>query len=165
MRGGIYLGVLLAAVAFDSAAVTLYKSIDNEGHVTYSDREPKGFDGKVIPLNIDPNANEVSLLPHVPDSTSPATASDYERIIENPTAGNSGSDLRLAQQRFDAAKSALKDAQDNSPATDWTYLGNPAGTRRMPKPEYTARLDRLNAEVAAAQANLDQAYQRNRSGP
>src|ERR1700694_3938461 len=128
MSGGkisICLGVLLAAVAFDSAAVTLYKSIDSEGRVTYSDREPRVSNGRVVPLEIDVNANEAQLAPHLPGAASPPTASDYQRIIESSTVGNDGSEVRLAQQRLDDAKAALQDAQDNSLATDWIYLGNP----------------------------------------
>ena len=50
-----------------------------------------------------------------------------------------------ARARLDAARAALEDAQNNSTAQDWVYLGsgNPVGMRRMPRPEYAERLQRL----------------------
>lgn len=48
---------LAAAVAAPAGAQALYKLIDRQGRVTYSDAEPKNFDGTVIRLERDTAAN------------------------------------------------------------------------------------------------------------
>ena len=56
----------LCAVATLAAAQTLYKLIDKNGKVTYSEEPPKNFDGKVIRMDIDPNANRATLPKYEP---------------------------------------------------------------------------------------------------
>ena len=51
----------VAAAAQCAFAQTLYKLIDKNGKVTYSEEKPKEYDGQVIQLNIDPNANTATL--------------------------------------------------------------------------------------------------------
>ena len=47
----------LASLPGLAAAQTLYKLVDKTGKVTYVDRIPKGFDGEVTPIQIDPATN------------------------------------------------------------------------------------------------------------
>ena len=58
--------VLVAAAAALFAppvalAEVLYKLIDKNGKVTYSEEKPKNFDGQVIRLDINPNANTATM--------------------------------------------------------------------------------------------------------
>ena len=68
----IPLRTLVAAIAAGavlvSPAATMYKLIGKDGRVTYSEEEPKNFDGKVIRMDIDPNANRSEAPPSVRDT-------------------------------------------------------------------------------------------------
>ncbi|HET9471044.1 MAG TPA: DUF4124 domain-containing protein, partial [Usitatibacter sp.] len=65
------------ALAANSAlAQTLYKLIDRNGKVTYSQEAPKDFDGKVIRIDIDPNRNSATLGAPAPSSGAPAPQQD-----------------------------------------------------------------------------------------
>src|ERR1700733_2938822 len=65
MNRRIVLQIALAAaaglLAFHASAEVLYKLIDKNGKVTYSEEKPKSFDGQVIRIDIDPNANTATL--------------------------------------------------------------------------------------------------------
>jgi len=55
------LAAVVAMLCGSAFAQTLYKLIDKNGKVTYSEEAPKNFDGKVIRIDIDPNANRATL--------------------------------------------------------------------------------------------------------
>src|SRR6476646_9972855 len=55
------LAIAMALLAAQASAQTLYKLIDKDGKVTYSEKPPKDFPGKVIPMDIDPNRNTATL--------------------------------------------------------------------------------------------------------
>ena len=59
----VHLAAVACAALFSAAAAaeTLYKLIDKNGKVTYSEEKPRSFDGQVIRLDIDPNANTATL--------------------------------------------------------------------------------------------------------
>ena len=57
------LACTLLALALPAAAQTVYKLIDRNGKITYSEEPPKNFDGKVIRIDIDPNANSGGSAP------------------------------------------------------------------------------------------------------
>src|SRR5258708_32401959 len=63
--------VAAAASCATASAQTLYKLIDKNGKITYSESRPKEFDGQVIELNIDPNANRAVLPKYEPAKTAP----------------------------------------------------------------------------------------------
>jgi uncharacterized protein (TIGR03083 family) len=50
-----------------ASAQTIYKLIHKDGKVTYSESEPKNFDGKVVPMNVNPDANTVP-MPKMPQA-------------------------------------------------------------------------------------------------
>ncbi len=61
--------VLAALLPVSLSAQTLYKLVDKAGKVSYADRVPKGFDGEVTPLAIDPAANANSPVRSAPAKT------------------------------------------------------------------------------------------------
>jgi len=144
-------GLAFALGAAEAGATVLYKLVDLDGHVTYTDAVPRGWSGPVTRIDVDTSANNVApaQIPEVlaaaplPVQTRPAGASAEER-------------LRFARARVDAARSALADAQANSTPEDWYYFGpnNPVGMRRAPRPEYTARLARLEGDLLEAEDEL-----------
>src|SRR5580704_10815022 len=80
------LGVVLTGAQW-ALAQTVYKLIDKNGKITYSEEKPKNFDGQVIPMNIDPNANTATL----PKATFDRNAVDGTQRVQkaNPNAGAS----------------------------------------------------------------------------
>lgn len=53
------LGLALGLLAAGACAQVLYKLVDKQGRVTYSDREPKGFDGTVTRIEADTTSNVI----------------------------------------------------------------------------------------------------------
>ena len=147
---------LLAAVAAavswcsaDAAAQTLYKLVDKNGKVTYSESPPKEFDGKVIRMDIDPKANTATL----PKPTAPAPASKPS-AASSSTAGG-GDSVQAARDKVDAAKKALQDAQENPREDEVRRVGTTKGfTRPVPTEEYQKRLAALEENVRKAEEEL-----------
>ena len=143
-------GFALGAALFASLATaqTLYKLIDKDGKVTYSEKPPKDFDGKVVPLNIDPNANTATLPK---PSASPAPAA---RTAPS-AASNSADKVQAARDKVESAKKALQDAIDNPREDEIQRVGNKGGfTRPVPTEEYQKRLEGLKENVRKAEEEL-----------
>jgi hypothetical protein len=154
--------IALAALSLPLAASaqTIYKLIHKDGKVTYSESEPKNFDGKVVPMNVNPDANTVS-LPKPPQGAAkgeppPERNADGIRRAKRPDgAPSSGDKVQDAKDRLEAARQALKEAQDNPGENDLTWIGNKAGgTRPIPSEAYQKRLERLEADVRRAEEEL-----------
>ncbi len=141
----VVLGVAFAG-APAAFAQTLYKLIDKDGKVTYSESKPKTFDGQVIPLNIDPNANTATL-------NTPAVAASKAAPRENVKVKQYN--LEQAQARVDQAKAALQKAKDNPTEADQQIVGNKGGgVRFLPTEAYQERLKQLEQNVQDAEASL-----------
>jgi hypothetical protein len=151
---------LLAAFASLAAAETLYKLIDKNGKVTYSQEKPKSFDGQVIRIDIDPNANTATLpkpaassgggeagvrRPHASDGKAAARADSEERI-------------RVARERVEAARKLLQDTRDNPGADDLQFIGKVGGgARPVPTQAYQEKLAQLEKAVQDAEEELRRA--------
>lgn len=135
---------LLAAAGFAAHADTLYKLIDKNGKVTYSEEKPKQFDGQVIRLDIDPNATTVTLPKPAPGAAAAREASS--------SAAQARARLESAQERLERAKAALQNARDNPGANDFEHIGKVGGgTRPVPSEAYLQRISRLEEEVRNAE--------------
>ena len=136
----------LAAIAPDAAAQTLYKLIDKNGKVTYAEKPPKDFDGKVIRLDIDPNANTATLpKPGAPSAESSRRTDSSDRV-------------KAAQERLDAARKAYQQALDNPGEGEVTIMGNKGGgTRPVFSDTYASRLAGLEQAVKEAEDELKRA--------
>ena len=141
--------------AADAAAQTLYKLIDKNGKITYSEKPPKDFDGKVVPMNIDPNANTASLPKlKLEDKGADGPAAKADR----PAKKGSGDKVKDARDNLAAARKAYQDAADNPGENDVTRVGNmKGGARPVPTESYQARLTGLEAAVKAAEEELKRA--------
>jgi hypothetical protein len=120
-----------ALVAQSTAAQTLYKLIDKDGKVTYSETPPKDFDGKVIRMDIDPKANTMN----APKAPAPQAAqpegkpvSENEKIIRRKVVTNSDR-LQAAREKVEAARKAYEDARDNPGEDDVSWIARGANTR------------------------------------
>ena len=141
----ILLAAMLSACALGATAQTLYKLIDKNGKVTYAEKPPKDFDGKVIRIDVDPNANTATL----PKPTGP---------LVDPARGASDAGVKAAQEKLEAAKKAYQQALDNPGDGDVSYIGNKGGgTRAVPTEEYAKRLATLEKAVKDAEEEVKRA--------
>lgn len=139
---------LLAALACATAAAqTLYKLIDKNGKVTYSEEAPKNFDGQVIKIQVDPNANT-------------ATLPKYEETIRPKPKDDKALSGRIEElkERLAQRKAALAEAQNNPGEGDIGRMGTVGGgARPVPTEAYTKRLADLERAVKEAESDLQEA--------
>lgn len=143
----ILLALLVAAAPAAVLAETLYKLIDKNGKVTYVQEKPKYFDGQVIAVEIDPNANKATLPKYAP----PAPPVPAPAAKAAPQANS----LAQARARVEDARKAYEEARDNPGPGDVQRMGKVGGgTRPVQSEEYQQRLARLEAELKQAEADL-----------
>lgn len=136
------------AVALDANAQTLYKLIDRNGKVTYSEKPPKDFDGKVIRLDIDPNANTATL----PKPVAPPAGGAGRADSATPDR------LKAARDRAEAARKAYENAVNNPGEGEVTRVGNVGGgTRPVFSEAYAKRLADLEQAAKEAEDDLKRA--------
>ena len=138
--------------ALPSAAQTLYKLIDKNGKVTYADKPPKDFDGKVIPMDIDPNRNRATL-------STPGTPEAERAIGEKMKASDvAGTNLTQAQVRLETARKNLALARDNPLEGEVERAGKAGGgTRPVFTEAYERRIAALEEAVKAAEDEVQRA--------
>jgi len=162
MKQRAAIGAILAlAFCVPASAQTLYKLIDKNGKVTYSETAPKFFDGQVIRIDIDPNANTMT-MPKPPVATDksgePPSARAKSQKSEAGTKAKEAPDPELAKERLEAAKSALADARDNPREGEITFIGKAGGGSRPVFSEgYQQRIERLELAVKNAEEELKRA--------
>lgn len=120
---------VMAVAAATASAETLYKLIDKNGKVTYSEAPPKNFDGQVIRLDIDPNANIATFPKPAAKGESARAESENEKIIRRRVVTNADR-LQAARDKVDAARKAYEDARDNPAESDMSWIArgaNPLG--------------------------------------
>lgn len=146
------IALLLAAglaLAVPAAAQTLYKLIGKDGKVTYSQEKPKEFDGQVVPLKIDPEANRATLPKYQP--TPPAAPGA-------PTAKGANGAPETPQEKLERARKALQDAIDNPREGEIDRVGiKGGGTRPVPTEAYQKRLADLERAVKEAEEDVRKA--------
>lgn len=140
--------VALLIASAPAHAQTLYKLVAKDGKVTYAEKPPKDFDGKVIRMDIDPKANT-------------ATLPEGSRLQEKSDASQRGAArdarVRAARARVDAARKSLEDARANPGEGDIARLGKKGGgTRPVPSEDYRQRLAALERELKEAEDALQQ---------
>jgi hypothetical protein len=154
-----------AAFAFACGSVpaqTLYKLIDKDGKVTYSEKPPKDFDGKVVPMDIDPNRNTATLPKPAKSEDAPPKAGERKPRRVETDGGKKGVDsadrVRELQDRVDAARKALESARDNPGPDDILRLGTKSGgARPVPSESYARRLTSLEDQLKQAEEELKRA--------
>jgi hypothetical protein len=147
----IFLAALAVAFASDSAAETLYKLIDKNGKVTYSEEKPKSFDGQVIRIDIDTNANTAT-LPKAPPAGGASRAKSEDPQVKRDRQEER---VRIAREKVEDARKALEDAQNNPGEGDINFIGKVGGgARPVPSEAYQARLLQLEQKLKMAEEEL-----------
>lgn len=152
MKRTLLFFTLFALASAPAIAQTLYKLIDKNGKVTYADKPPKDYDGKVIPIEVDPARNRATL-------TTPGTP-EAERALGEKLKASEAADARLkqAQTRLDNARKNLALARDNPLEGEVERRGVAGGgTRPVFTEAYERRIAGLEEAVKAAEEEVRQA--------
>lgn len=151
----------LCVAAVPAFAQTLYKLIDKNGKVTYSEEKPKQFDGQVIPMNIDPNANTATLPKPQAAPGKGGEVGEMKVRQRNPVSESQrDAEARLiqAKEKLENAKKALQDAKENPGPDDMMMVGKVGGgVRNIPSDDYAKRLAQLEQGVKDAEDEVSQA--------
>ncbi len=135
---------------------SLYKYVDKDGKVTYSDQPPKPGETAGI-VNTDTTGTTVRVLSgnaranakRVPDLK--ALAEGRQKKRDELAAGVSNAEAALEK-----AKKALEDGRDATPEETRIVVGKNSNSVQRTE-AYTIRIEKLEAAVKAAQENLDKA--------
>jgi hypothetical protein len=147
MQSRFIVAFFVAVVPFAAAGQTLYKLVDKNGKVTYSQEAPKDFAGTVTRIDVDPNANTATLPKFTPPAAPAAKG-----------AAATGERAPSSQEKLERAKQALAQARDNPGPDDVTRVGNVGGgTRPVPTEAYTKRLAELERVVREAEDEVRRA--------
>jgi Domain of unknown function (DUF4124) len=142
---------IAATLALPAGAETLYKLIDKNGKVTYSEEKPKSFDGQVIRIDIDTNANTAT-LPKPPPAGGANRAKSEDPQVKRDRQEDR---VRIAREKVEAARKALEDAQNNPGEGEITFIGKVGGgARPVPSEAYQARLLQLEQKLKMAEEEL-----------
>ncbi len=161
MRRMIALLALLgfAAAVAQAQTSTLYKHVDKDGKVTYSDKPPPKDeearkDGTASKkLGMDNERNVIKSTPKSSDAPN-SKAADNRKKNESIAKEKAYEDARKA---YDAARAAYESGKE--PREDeWRTVGVSKGSpARVPNEAYEERIKRLEAAVAAAEQQLREA--------
>ena len=112
-----------------ASAETLYKLIHKDGKVTYSETPPEKFDGKVIRMDIDPNANTATL-----PKPAAVPAGSQKAGPGAPKGVEAKSRVQTARENLEKAQKNLQDAKDSPGPEDLLVVsvagGGGAGARK-----------------------------------
>jgi len=168
----ILIAISLGTLALGASAQTIYKHVDKDGKVYYSDKPPEKDQGG---KKVDVDSNRNVLPPLVSKSSEQGGGSDKARIDRRiQKQDNLLAELEAARQQLAAAKEAL--AAGMEPLEDeWqTVVGQSAGggrgkpgltaTKRIPNEMYHERIKDLENSVKNAEDNLARAETAYRRG-
>ena len=123
---------LVVATASAAHAASLYKLIDAQGRVTYASSPPKGFDGKVVPLEVATGTDQgVRFGP--PQDEAPEQKRDY---LAERRARWSLVETRLREARdwLAEARETLANAAPGEGDVIWVAKQTPQTNPGVPKP-------------------------------
>lgn len=154
-RIAMVLGIAAAALAAGASAQvqTLYKLIHPNGKVEYAEKPPKDFPGKVVRIDVNPDANTATLPKYEPPAPGASGAAEGRKgSVDKAKQENR---IQAAREKLEDARKALKDAQDNPGEADVTRVGNAGGgTRPVFSDAYQEKLKRLEQAVKDASDDL-----------
>jgi hypothetical protein len=149
---------LLAFTVSTSAVAEIYKHVDAEGRVTYSNIKSKG----AIRLEIDPDTNSIGNERSKTKTTSTtskrtATPESFPRVDKDTQNQRDGKRRSILQSELDAEKAALEEAKkayaegESNPEVYHTASGQTF--RNVPK--FEAKMKGLKENVDNHQKNIE----------
>ena len=166
--------LLMSAVLFGSVgrvdAQSMWKYVDKDGKITYSDKAPKKGE-TATPVAGDASTNIIDAPKNLQQGKPQklqdvkARAEEREKLREKLR-----DQLEQARDAVKDAKAALADGQEpregeTQVVVGRTKTGAPTGVNsQLRKPEYYARIASLEAEVKKAEEKLDVAERNYRTG-
>jgi hypothetical protein len=148
-----FLGLVVATQA---DAQTLYKYVDKDGKITYSDIPPKDGE-KASKVTVDKNVNLTKL------NTKDASGKE-QKFADIKARGDARSALRdklqgeikTAETNLEKAKKALEDGRDPLEGETRIVVGKNSNSVQR-TPEYFARIEALEEAVKKAEARVKEA--------
>lgn len=156
------LSAILMAVSLGASAQAVYKHVDKDGKIYYSDKPPaKDAPGKK--LDVDSKRNVIPPLATKPsEKGSDPNLERFDKRLEKQD--RLLAELEGAKERLAAAKEAL-DAGLEPQEDEWvTAIGANKTARRVPNDLYHARVKDLEEAVKKAEADLSKAEAAHRRG-
>ncbi|QJR13904.1 DUF4124 domain-containing protein [Usitatibacter palustris] len=151
--------LMIAVVSVGVASgQTLYKLIDKNGKITYSESPPKNFDGKVIRMDIDPNANSATLTK--PGGGEGGGAASIKGDLKKAESKRKAAAERAAGLRteLEDAKKELEEARANPGEENITYAGIAGkGTKPVLTEAYQEKLAVMEKNVKLLEKQLAEA--------
>ena len=164
MRNYLLIPIVFALLAFlitQVDAQTLYKHVDKDGKVTYSDKPPKeGEGGKSSKVTVDTTAN---VTKHV-NKDGKGNAQKFSDVKARGDARITlreklQGDINAAEKAHENAKKALEDGREPLEGETRIVVGkNNNSVQRTP--EYHERIAKLEEAVKNAEANIKKAEER-----
>ena len=134
------------------AATTLYKSVDEQGNISYSDAPPG--DAREVE-EIDIKQGDMNVLP----SEDVQQQIDQQKQSDKQAADRQRADNKDWQQRYEQAEAELSAAQQTLESAREINEGDTVGSAfggARPNADWIERLERAEADVVDKQQQLDQ---------
>jgi hypothetical protein len=141
-------GVLLLGLVLPAVAETVYRSVDAEGQVTFSDKPPADAQ----------TSETVNLLAPVSEERRKAAEERQRKLIElvSQSEEEQAAEETAIEDKLGEAKQAVEDARkrvDQAKAIRPDDWWNGVGSGQL-KPEYQERVREAEQELEAAERNL-----------
>lgn len=158
MKNYLSLLALSAAVLCQSAYAEIYKRVDEDGHVTYSNSKMKG----AVRLELDPDANTISNDRPKPSANKKTATPDSFPKVDKQTQ-NKRDDKRkeILQSELESEKAALADAKkayaegESNPEVYQKKNANGTTSTFRNVPKFEEKMRNLQADVDSHQKNIE----------
>ncbi len=158
MKKHLLLLTIVALTLAGQAVAEIYKHVDADGRITYSNIKTKGASR----LDIDPDANVIKNTPHSTKTNSgtsnsrTATPSNFPKVDKETQANRDGKRQEILQSELDAEKAALEEAKkayaEGEANPEMVRHANGKSFRNMAK--YNEKMKNLQADVDAHENNI-----------
>lgn len=146
--------LLLCLIGFTSTAFAeIYKKVDENGHVTYSNVPIKGG----VKLTLEPPVSTAPEAPAAKPRVKTPTPANFPRVDKETQTRRDDKRKQILMEELEAEKKALEEAKQaytEGEAAPEVYRTKDGKTRRNVA-KYEEKMQRLQAEVDAHQRNVE----------
>ena len=152
---------LLITLAFSSSAFAdIYKRVDADGHVTYSNSKTKG----ATRLDFDPDANTITNDRPKPNSSvnkRTATPEGFPKVDKQTQSQRDGKRQDILQNELDSEKLTLEEAKkayaegESKPEVYQKRNANGTTSTFRNVPKFDEKMKSLQADIDSHQNNID----------